>query len=179
MNRFSLLLLTTVLFTDMPANGQAVIKQANQGISYISPMILEVPLGPFIAEAQELPPPALFSLSNPKYKYQEFDDLAKYVCESVSIKKLVIGAFGPNKKGLQKIQFQASISVRPGSDKYVTIVYEFLSQGKSLAQARTKKMDAEEKKTTDVVALMQFQSRDITLETQLTLRITIIVEDNG
>lgn len=154
-----------------PPDGSPVVisRPSSQEVTYTSPMVIEVPI---VAIVQAR------SMKKKAEAQQQISGLRPLVCEGAVINSLHLTARAPDKKGLQEVALRAVIYVRPGGDKWVTLTYEVFSGKKSLGKAVTKRLDAEEKKTIEEETSFEVKTDKLDMNTPMTLRVTVGVQDN-
>ena len=155
------------------ASAQLVVKEGRpqQIVDYMSPMVLGFP-APSLLRAAGLPPGARIT--------EKVPDLSAQVCESALIRRLVMVASGPNKKGLIAVDLTTILEVKPGSDKLVTLQFGIVVGDQLIASAILKNLDAEEGKSmTRKVQLQVPVAKLPPPESPPVMRITMTVRANG
>ena len=109
---------------------------------------------------------------------QLMESLRSYSCEGVSIANIVMRATQKD-DGFLRVALQSYLVNRPGHDKYVTLTFEVLVEGKPVGKpVKVVDLDVEEKKSAVANAVMVLHRDSLPKAPLPKLRITVAVRDN-
>lgn len=164
-------LAATLLFCST-ASGQVVVREGKppvKEVTYASPVVIEAPVTIIADMARD---------STRLSGTELIKGFETIVCDNVTINHVVVDAGRPDKNGDQEVRLVSTLSVRRGVDKWVTLSFDFLVEGKSVGKGRITRIDAEERKTTTKTATMSVNTKTLDPKVPMTLVITMAVADN-
>ena len=160
-----------LLAASAPLGAQIQARQGVPGIDparkFRSPMILDVP-----AEALRTLP------SRGTWKVPEVD---QYHCEHVTIHDLAVRK-SVSRKGDVRLQISGRVVVANSFDRYVTLGFDVVDQGKVLGSVSKGEIDAEEETTTPFrleLRLEGLPAQQFAASPDLDLRLTVTLRGNG
>jgi hypothetical protein len=154
------LTISLVVLALVPGTSSA---EAGEVKLFRTPMVLEVPVAPFDSLLQK--------------EWVAMEDMARYQCEGVSLRRLRLRA-RRLKDGSSALQVKADIDTIEGEDKRVDLLFELVVAGGVVASERIEGVDAEESTSRGVSAYLEVPGGKLAGQTRAVLKITVTVAED-